>query len=536
MLQSYPSRQGKRCHIAVATGERSRLIRVLMALSALAVLAGLFAAKTFALDSADIRVAKSLSNAYAEVVDHVGPAVVGIETEKVVKTPAIGGIGGMEDPMEFFEKFFDIPGLRGRPGMPDRKNTPKVPDETSRTSGIGSGIVIDHDGHILTNNHVVADADKIKVEFAHEKGKTYQAEIVGRDPNSDLAVIKLSDRPSYLPVADLGDSDALKPGNIVIAIGSPLGFKSSVTAGVVSAKGRNLGELAYERFIQTDASINPGNSGGPLVNLDGEVVGLNTMISVSPGSRGGSIGIGFAIPINQAKTIVRQLIEKGSVTRGWLGIVMNPEDKDLSIQLGHDGTGVLVTEVSPDGPAAKGGMKRGDLITTFDNIPIKDNEHLRYLVADTAPGRDIPVTVLRDGTKVALTINIEPQPEDLYTSSRHLGNGGGSGKSPDGSLNDKDEVSSSLGLSVRNLDQALRQKYSIAESVTQGVVVTEVDQTGEAKNVGIRPGTVIIEMNNQPVKDVAAFRRILKESAGKDKIVVFLRYGDVSRYMILRLK
>ncbi len=538
MLQFNPARQGKRCQSSVVTGEVVRSVRLLVALTVIAVLTGFFATKALALDSADIRVAKSLSNAYAEVVEHVGPAVVGIETEKVVKTPAIGGIGGMEDPMEFFEKFFDIPGLRGRPGMPgmpERKTPPKMPDETSRTSGIGSGVVIDHEGHILTNNHVVSDADKIKVEFAHEKGKTYNAEVVGRDPNSDLAVIKLTEKPSYMPVADLGDSDALKPGNIVIAIGSPLGFKSSVTAGVVSAKGRNLGELAYERFIQTDASINPGNSGGPLVNLDGEVVGLNTMISVSPGSRGGSIGIGFAIPINQAKTIVRQLIEKGSVTRGWLGIVMNPEDKDLSIQLGHDGTGVLVTEVDPTGPAAKGGMKRGDLIISFDNTPIKDNEHLRYLVADTTPGRDIPVTVLRDGDRVALHINIEPQPEDLYTNARRLGNGAEKG-GENGELNDKDEVSSSLGLSVRNLDQTLRQKYSIADSVTQGVVVTEVDQAGEAKNVGIRPGTVIIEMNNQPVKDVAAFRRILKESAGKDKIVVFLRYGDVSRYMILRLK
>ncbi len=535
MSQSNPAGQRARCHFAVVTGEFTRSLQLLVALAVVAVLSGYFTTQALALDSADIRIAKSLSNAYAEIVEHVGPAVVGIETEKVVKTASLGGMGGMEDPMEFFEKFFDIPGLRGRPGMPDRKSMPKVPDDTTRTSGIGSGVVIDHDGHILTNNHVVTDADKIKVEFAHEKGKTYNAEVVGRDPNSDLAVIKLTEKPGYMPVADLGDSDALKPGNIVIAIGSPLGFKSSVTTGVVSAKGRNLGELAYERFIQTDASINPGNSGGPLVNLDGEVVGLNTMISVSPGSRGGSIGIGFAIPINQAKTIVRQLIEKGSVTRGWLGIVMNPEDPDLSVQLGHDGTGVLVTEVDPAGPAAKGGMKRGDLITTFDNVPIKDNEHLRYLVADTAPGRDIPVSVLRDGERVALHINIEPQPEDLYTNARRLGNGGGNGEDK-GGLNDKDEVSSSLGLSVRNLDPTLRQKYNLSESVTQGVVVTEVDQAGEAKNVGIRPGTVIIEMNNQPVKDVAAFRRILKESAGKDKIVVFLRYGDVSRYMILRLK
>ncbi|MCD8352326.1 MAG: Do family serine endopeptidase [Planctomycetaceae bacterium] len=510
---------------ATATGGRT--LRMVFAALVLAVMAAMFASNAFALDSENVRVAKALSNAYAEVVDHVGPAVVGIETEKIVRRSA--SPRGMDDPMEFFERFFDLP-----PGMSprNRQQRPTPKDETTRSTGIGSGVVIDEEGHILTNNHVVADADNIKVEFASEKGRTFKAEVVGRDPNSDLAVIKLVEKPDYLPVAAMGDSEALKPGNIVIAIGSPLGFKQSVTSGVVSAKGRNLGELAYERFIQTDASINPGNSGGPLVNLDGEVVGLNTMISVRPGSSG-SIGIGFAIPINQAKTVIRQLIEKGSVTRGWLGIVMNPDDKDISLQLGHDGTGVLITEVDPSGPAHKAGIRRGDLIIQFDNLGIKDNEHLRYLVAETAPGRDVPVTVLRAGERVNLSLTVEAQPDDLYTSARRLGMGGGEGGS---GIEGADEVSSSLGLTVRNLDDATRKQYEIADTVRQGVVVTEVDDSGEAKELGIRPGTVIIEMDGQPVKDIPAFRRILKDSAGKEKILVYLRYGEVSRYMSMKLK
>ncbi len=528
MQQSNPSRL--RVAVATAARDSAATLRFLFAVAVVGVMTVIFAGRAFGLDSENIRAAKALSNAYAEVVDHVGPAVVGIETEKVITRTASGGMGGMpgfEDPMEFFEKFFNIPDLGG--SRPRNRARPAPEPETRRSAGIGSGVVIDAEGHILTNNHVVADADTIKVEFAHEKGKTYEAEIVGRDPNSDLAVIKLKETPSHLPYAELGDSDALRPGNIVIAIGSPLGFKQSVTTGVVSAKGRNLGELAYERFIQTDASINPGNSGGPLVNLDGEVVGLNTMISVRPGSSG-SIGIGFAIPINQAKSVIRQLIDKGTVTRGWLGIAMNPEDKDLSIQLGHDGTGVLVTEVDPKGPARKAGLRRGDLIISFNNIAIKDNEHLRYMVAETEPGREVPLTVIRDDARVDLTLTIEEQPEDLHSMARRMGGSGGGE-----SLDDTDEVATSLGMTVRNLDDDARQRFGIPENVI-GVVVTEVDDTGKARNAGLRVGTVVIELNRTSVKDIASFRKILKDSAGKDKILAYVRFGEVSRYLILHLK
>ncbi len=527
MHQIRQSRRGGDVAIAVpASGIDGLTRRLVVALAAILFLAMVLAPRVMAAESENLRIAKALSNAYAEVVDKVAPAVVGIETEKIIRRGGEDEGSGDDVLNRFFDQLPDDfgPRLRRRPG----------PDAAPQKSqGIGSGVVIDREGHILTNNHVVADADTIKVEFANEKGKTYKATVVGRDPNSDLAVIKLADHPGDFPYAKLGDSDALKPGNIVIAIGSPLGFKQSVTQGVVSAKGRSLGELAYERFIQTDASINPGNSGGPLVNLDGEVVGLNTMISTSGGR--GSIGIGFAIPINQAKSVINQLIEKGTVTRGWLGIEMNVEDAEIARELGQaDGTGVLIVNVTPEGPAAKAGIRKGDLIVSFDNIAIRDNEHLRYLVADTEPGRDVPVVVLRDGERVKLSINIAAQPEDLYARARQ----GGGRSGPGGNL-EKDgveEVSSSLGLTVRNLDDATRQKYGISDKVTSGVVVTKVDETGEASEKGVRPGTVIMEMDRLPVKDVASFRKIMKDSAGKDKLLVNLRFGDVSRYMLFKLK
>ncbi len=522
-----------------ARSETPRLARAAALFLALALLAGFAASRAAALDSENIRAAKALSNAYAEVVEHVGSAVVGIETEKRVTRGSgpSGPMGEMGNPFEFFERFFgpdmspfgqQMPPRRGAPRR-ENETPEKQPEEELRTSGIGSGVVIDAEGHILTNNHVVADADNIKVEFAHEKGRIFKAEVVGRDENSDLAVIRLTELPDVLPVAELGDSDALLPGNIVIAIGSPLGFKQSVTTGVVSAKGRNLGELAYERFIQTDASINPGNSGGPLVNLDGEVVGLNTMISVRPGSSG-SIGIGFAIPINQAKNIIRQLIETGSVTRGWLGITMNaPENKELSIEFGHDGTGVLIAEVDPEGPAKKADIRPGDLIIEFDGTAVKDNEHLRYMVADIAPNTVVPVVLLRDGRRVGLDLTIEAQPSDLYSRART------GGPSRD-DLSGSDEVASSLGLTVRNLDDATRKQFGIPAEVESGVVVTEVDNTGEARNQGIRPGNVILQMDRQDVTGVADFRRILKDSAGKKRIPVYLRYGDAHRWVVVNLQ
>jgi serine protease Do len=485
------------------------------------------AARTPAGESENIKVAKAMSNAFAEVVERVGPAVVGIETEK--NLPVSGDGGEDDDGPDFLDRFFDqIPQLpRELAPRLRRRFSPEMP---RRSQGVGSGVIIDAQGHILTNNHVVADADSIKVEFPNEKGKTYKAEVVGRDPNSDLAVIRLTDHPAKMPFARLGDSDEIKPGNIVLAIGSPLNFKQSVTQGVVSAKGRTLGEIAYERFIQTDASINPGNSGGPLVNLDGEVVGLNTMISTRGGG-GGSIGIGFAIPINQAKSVISQLIEKGEVTRGWLGIEMNPEDEEISRELGHDGTGVLVARIDPSGPAGKAGLRQGDLIVNFDGIAIKDNEHLRYLVAETAPGRDVPVEAIRNGEKMKLAINIALQPNDLYSRARG-GRRPGDGRGPgDGQA---ETAGSRIGVTVRNLDARAREEFNLPEKIASGVVITKVEEGSDAAEKGLRPGAVILQIERLPVSDVATFRKLLKDNAAKEKLLLLVSLGDSERFLLLK--
>lgn len=507
--------------IALAADKRGFMARTFIAMVATIALTALFPVGSVAGESENIRIAKAMSGAFAEVVEQVGPAVVGIETERIISSKNRDDEGS-----DILDPFFDmLPPQFRRRFSPD--NTPQEPQ---RRPAYGSGVIIDREGHILTNNHVVADADSIKVELAFEPGKPRKAEIVGRDPNSDIAVIKLVDIPENLPFAVLGDSDSVKPGNIIIAIGAPLGFKQSVTMGIVSALGRNLGEFSYERFIQTDAAINRGNSGGPLINLDGEVIGINTMISTS-GISGGSIGIGFAIPMSQGRTVINQLIEKGSVTRGWLGIVMNPEDPEISRELGHDGTGVLITDIDPAGPAAKAGIRKGDLIISFDNIPIKDNEHLRYLVADTTPGRGVPVTVYRAGKKVDLSITIEAQPEDMFTRNR-LG-GDGDGSSVPGSSNEME--SPELKITVQDLNDAIRQKHNIPDSVTGGVVVTKVESGSEAEEKGIRPGTVILEMGHLPIKSVKDFTKQIDENKGNDKILMYLRAGQIAKYVMLKI-
>ncbi len=524
MQQNFAPRQ-RIAAMAKTVDIRGMAMRTAALILAAAMLFALLPSRSPAADTENVRIAKAISNAYAEIVEQVGPAVVGIETEKVISNENFSGDESLD-----FERFFDmLP--RGFGGPQLRRPSPDSgPREPRRSRGLGSGVIIDPKGYILTNNHVVADADSIKVELAFEKGKTHKAEIVGRDPNSDIAVIKLVDPPENLPIAKLGDSDAIKPGNIVIAIGAPLGFKQSVTTGIVSAKDRNLNEFYYERFIQTDAAINVGNSGGPLINLDGEVIGINTMISTGGGS--GSIGIGFAIPMSQAKSVIKQLIEKGSVTRGFLGIVMNPDDPEVNKAFGTDGSGVLIVNVDPNGPAAKAGMQKNDLIVSFDGADVRNNEHLRYKVADTEPGTTVPVTVIRDGKRVNLNIKIEPQPEDMFSRARQGGKGGQSAPSSGG----REEKSDALAMTVQNLSDTLRQRYNIPESVDAGVVVTKVESGSDAEDKRIVPGTVILEVDRKPVANVDEFRTVVDEAKGKDKVLVNVKNGDVARWIMVNLK
>jgi len=328
-------------------------------------------------------------DSFAELAEKEGHVAVNISTTRVVK-----GV----------KRFFPFQGREFRDFFGDeffRRFFGEIPEEQMKQTSLGSGVVVSEDGYILTNNHVVADAEEILVIFLNKE--KYEAKIIGRDPKTDLALIKIKlDKP--IPAARLGDSDKLRVGDWVVAIGNPFGLGSTVTAGIVSAKGRIIGAGPYDNFIQTDASINPGNSGGPLFNLDGEVIGINTAIATRSG---GNVGIGFAIPINMAKSVMSQLKEKGKVIRGWLGVVIQVITPEIKEKFSLETTeGALVGEVSKGSPAEKGGLKRGDVIISFDGKRVKEMPSLPPMVAATPVGKKVEIIVIRKGKEMRLTVKV----------------------------------------------------------------------------------------------------------------------------------
>jgi serine protease Do len=369
--------------------------------------------------------------------------------------------------------------------------------------------VIDASGYILTNNHVVENADEIVVKLP--TGKEFKAKVVGRDQKTDIALIEIHGASDLTPV-QLGESDDLKVGQWVVAIGNPFGLENTVTAGIVSAMGRHINQGPYDNFIQTDAAINPGNSGGPLLNTRGEVVGINTAI-FSRG--GGNIGIGFAIPINLAKEIVPQLKEKGHVTRGWLGVMIQKVTPDIAESLGlADAKGALVADVVKDGPAEAAGIKQGDVIIEYDGKPVTDSAELPLLVARTPVGKSVKVKALRGKETETFNIKIQELKEEETAQA-------GSGTTED------------LGLAVQTLTPELAENLGLDRS-TKGVVVTQVDPGGPAADAGLRRGDVILEVNRQAVKDVDAYRKAVK-SVGKGKSVLFLvRRGDNTIFLAVK--
>ncbi|MBL8028387.1 MAG: Do family serine endopeptidase, partial [Fibrobacteres bacterium] len=337
----------------------------------------------------DISKAKQTSQAFINVAKAVSPCVVSVSSAKILKAPAQQFYGS---PFDFFFG----------PGMPPQQGQPQQKEREYRQEGLGSGVIVSADGYILTNNHVVEGADEITITI--EDGKDVEAEIVGTDRESDIAVLKLKEKVSKLTVAAIGNSDALEIGEWVLAIGNPFSKKLShtVTAGIVSAKGRSTGINIYENFIQTDASINPGNSGGALVNLAGEVIGINTAIM---STSGGNVGIGFAIPMNMAKKIMEDLVYKGKVSRGWLGIEMQDVDKNLSEALGmKDNNGVLVKSVLEKTPAEKGGMKSGDVIIAINDEKVTSPEQLKNMIGNLLPETKLSIKVLRDKKEKKLDV------------------------------------------------------------------------------------------------------------------------------------
>ena len=443
------------------------------------------------------------AKAFSSVVKKAGPAVVHVRVEKSVKNRL------QQNPMDlfndpFFERFFG-PQFRHPRGE-------EQPPREFKQRGAGSGFIISKEGHILTNNHVVGEADTITVRLADER--EFKAEVIGVDPQSDVALIKIDGK--NLPVLPLGDSDKLEVGEWVIAIGSPFELNQTVTVGVVSAKGRNrMGISDYENFIQTDAAINPGNSGGPLLNIHGEVVGMNTAIF---SRSGGYMGIGFAIPINMAQNIQEQLLKHGKVTRGWLGVVIQDVTDELAKSFGLENTrGVLVSEVSDESPAGKAGLRQGDVIIKLNGTETKDVTALRNKVAMILPGTEVSIEFVRDGKTKKLTVTIGEQPENF----------GKAGFTGDGSLQ-------KMGLTLQDLTPELARQFNYDED--QGVLIADVEPESPADMAGLKAGQLIEEVNKNRVRNLAELKKVLDESRNDDQVLLRVRAGEYSQYVVLQAK
>jgi serine protease Do len=464
--------------------------------------------------------ANTLSDAFRYSADHVLPAVVSIRNEsrpRMVRRDARPRGGnrpqlppelGELDPL--LKRFFEQ--------MPEGFDSFDIPQQPRQSSG--SGVIIDPSGVILTNNHVVAGGGKITVRLKDGREFEADAESIKTDDRTDLAVLRIKAQGS-LPFAKLGDSDKLRIGDWVIAVGQPFGLENTVTAGIVSATGRAVGITKHEEFIQTDAAINPGNSGGPLVNLRGEVIGINTAIS---SSSGGFQGIGFAVPVNVAKWVSSQLLKDGQVHRAYLGVGVQPINQELAGQLGlTTSQGALVTEVRPNSPAEKAGIKPQDVIVEFGGATIYEPRNLSALASRATIGSALPVVVLRDGKRVELKVTVLEQPENY-----------GEPRTRPTESNEQPQRSdfNQLGLQVGPLNRDVAQELGIAG--TSGVVITAVEEDSIAARVGLAPSMAIVQVGRQPVKNVADFEEAVKNASLEKGVLLLVRSAEGSRFVVLR--
>lgn len=438
------------------------------------------------------RLAEELSQAFERVAETITPSVVTISTES---SPKKNKAKQGDDPLRKFfgDDFFD-----------------KMAPTPQR--GLGTGVIVDEQGHIVTNNHVIGDSTEVSVRLSNER--TVKAKVVGTDPRTDLAVIKIKVKEELPKPAKLGDSEKLKIGEWVVAAGASFGLDNTITAGIVSAKGRALsGGSQYEDFIQTDAAINPGNSGGPLVNLRGEVVGINTAI-VS--KSGGYMGIGFAIPINMAKQVLNSLIANGKVTRGWLGVGIQNLNEDLARSFDYDATeGALVGHVDPKGPAKKAGLQQGDIIIQVGKDKIKNVNQLRNLVAGIKPGTTSEITMIRAGKKETRAVTIGELPAQAQEAAPE----------EDGSVEN-------LGLTVEEFDENSQRRPRTERS--RGLVITQIDPQGVAAKAELQPGDIIVSINGREVTTVEDFRSATAKVDLKKGVRFVVESQGMERFAIVR--
>ena len=429
-----------------------------------------------------IEILSKVGQATAEIVDAVKPAVVNISTTRTIKTQ--GGFDPfLDDP--FFRRFFG-----------DRFKAPKE----RKSSGLGSGVIVDSNGYILTANHVIQGSEEIKVTLSDKR--EFKGKIVGSDAMSDIAVIKIEAKD--LPIVKMGDSSKLRVGETVLAIGSPYGLSQTVTMGIVSAVGRaNVGIADYEDFIQTDAAINPGNSGGALVNVRGELVGINTAIF---STRGGYQGIGFAVPTSMAKAVMDSLINKGKVVRGWIGVAIQNLTPELAKQFNlSEDKGVLIGDVVEDGPADKAGLQRGDVIIEFDGKKIEDPNQLRNKVAVTEPGQEIEVKIIREGKNLLKKIIVGELPSEIHKLS-------------------KTEYNNSLsGIEVQNITSELIERLGLPSKI-YGVIIEDIDEESPAFGI-LKEGDIILEINRQKITNLKDYDRVVSKIKS-DKEILLLIYRE----------
>ncbi|HEX2959416.1 MAG TPA: DegQ family serine endoprotease [Chitinispirillaceae bacterium] len=462
---------------------------------------------------------QGFSTVFADIAEKVVPTVV-----QVIPTK-IDTVIFSNNP--FYQFFGDQFGMEDFFGMPrNRRDAPPVQKKEYRQQSLGSGVIVSKDGYILTNYHVVKGADEIEIKTSDKR--SFQATIVGSDSLTDVAVVKIKEKVNDLPVAFIGNSDELRPGDWSLAIGNPFSLSSSVTLGIISALGRTTGNdaNAYQNFIQTDAAINPGNSGGALVNIRGELIGINTMIYTQSG---GYMGIGFAIPINMAQKIMEDLIFEGKVSRGWLGVMIQELDQPTREAFGLDNNtqGVLIGDVFPDQPAAKAGILRGDIVTSVDGKMVTNPNELRNAIAAIHPGKKVPIELLRSTKKTTVYVTLSGRDKSQVAEKDP--------KKSDSGESGSEDVSKKLGIRVSPLTYEIKSNLGIKSNIN-GVIITGFEEKSTSEQEGLQENDIIIEINRKSVGSIKEFKSAVNNLKTGDSILLLIQRGENTFFKAFKIK